>query len=193
MFIINIYMRNYFKSLKTPKGFTLIELLIVIAVIGILAAVVLAAIDPAEQLKRGRDSSRIQTVATLGHAMAAYVTIQQSNIAGGFTLPAATNTWQTMLVNSGDIKVTASAPGTGSGCTPAVNCQNNFGYNPVGNEFVLWTNVESKSAITKAANGVATGCGVGNVAVYAYDSTLGQAGSTCISASSAPSTGLTLH
>ncbi|NIT03538.1 prepilin-type N-terminal cleavage/methylation domain-containing protein, partial [Candidatus Saccharibacteria bacterium] len=39
-----------------PRGFTMIELLIVIAVIGILAIAVLAAINPIEQINRGRDT-----------------------------------------------------------------------------------------------------------------------------------------
>lgn len=37
------------------KGFTLVELLIVIAVIGVLAAVLLMAINPVEQLNKARD------------------------------------------------------------------------------------------------------------------------------------------
>ncbi|HUV43045.1 MAG TPA: type II secretion system protein [Patescibacteria group bacterium] len=39
-----------------PRGFTMIELLIVIAVLGILAVAVLAAINPIEQINRGRDT-----------------------------------------------------------------------------------------------------------------------------------------
>ncbi|MCJ7793044.1 MAG: prepilin-type N-terminal cleavage/methylation domain-containing protein [Candidatus Marinimicrobia bacterium] len=39
-----------------PKGFTMIELLIVIAVLGVLAIAVLAAINPIEQINRGRDT-----------------------------------------------------------------------------------------------------------------------------------------
>jgi prepilin-type N-terminal cleavage/methylation domain-containing protein len=39
------------------KGFTLIELLIVIGVLGILAAGLLAAVDPFEQLKKARDAN----------------------------------------------------------------------------------------------------------------------------------------
>jgi len=38
------------------KGFTLIELLIVIAVLGVLATAVLSAINPIEQINRGRDT-----------------------------------------------------------------------------------------------------------------------------------------
>lgn len=39
------------------KGFTLIELLIVIAVLGILAVAVLSAINPIEQINRGKDTA----------------------------------------------------------------------------------------------------------------------------------------
>jgi len=39
------------------KGFTLIELLVVLGIIGILAAAILAAINPVEQLRKGQDTS----------------------------------------------------------------------------------------------------------------------------------------
>lgn len=42
---------------KLQSGFTMIELLIVIAVLGILAAAVLSAIDPIEQINRGKDTA----------------------------------------------------------------------------------------------------------------------------------------
>lgn len=40
----------------SKKGFTMIELLIVIAILGILAVAVLSAINPVEQINRGRDT-----------------------------------------------------------------------------------------------------------------------------------------
>lgn len=43
--------------MRKNKGFTMIELLIVIAVLGILAVAVLSAINPIEQINRGRDTS----------------------------------------------------------------------------------------------------------------------------------------
>ena len=42
--------------MRKNKGFTMIELLIVIAVLGILAVAVLAAINPIEQINRGKDT-----------------------------------------------------------------------------------------------------------------------------------------
>jgi len=41
---------------KFKKGFTMIELLIVIAVLGVLATAVLSAINPVEQIDKGRDT-----------------------------------------------------------------------------------------------------------------------------------------
>jgi prepilin-type N-terminal cleavage/methylation domain-containing protein len=49
-------------SRTTQKGFTLIELLVVIGILGILAAALVATIDPFEQLKKA-DDSKIKNMA----------------------------------------------------------------------------------------------------------------------------------
>lgn len=56
------------------KGFTLIELLIVIAIIGILAAIVLVAVDPAKRLRQSRDARRASEVNALLNAILNYTT-----------------------------------------------------------------------------------------------------------------------
>jgi prepilin-type N-terminal cleavage/methylation domain-containing protein len=94
------------------KGFTLIELLIVIAILGVLAVVVLVAINPLEQLARTRDAGRISSVTQIGHAVSAYYTSQNAVYP-----PVAT--WNTALTTAGELSaipgaITYSVSGTAS-------------------------------------------------------------------------------
>ena len=66
------------------RGFTLIELLVVVAIIGVLAAVVLIAINPARRLRQARDSGRKSDVSQLATALQAYYTTN-SNYPAGLT------------------------------------------------------------------------------------------------------------
>lgn len=91
-------MKKYFNS---TKGFTLIELLIVIAILGILATAVLSAINPIEQINRGRDTG------TQSDAEQLLSAIQRFNASQGY-FP-----WQTgaadEIVSTGWTKVTGDA------------------------------------------------------------------------------------
>ena len=81
------------KQDRTAKGFTLVELLVVIAIIGILAAVVLVALNPLALMQKGRDSTRMQDLESLRKAVdlaiadssitLAAVTESDSNATGG--------------------------------------------------------------------------------------------------------------
>lgn len=74
MFIINIYMQNYFRTLRKNAGFTLIELLVVIGILGVLAAALIATIDPFEQLKKAQDTNVKNTTVEFVNASIRYYT-----------------------------------------------------------------------------------------------------------------------
>lgn len=151
-------------------GFTLIELLIVIAVLGVLAAGVLIAINPAEQLARARDASRKTTVGQLNKAAQAHYTSLG-------VYPTGDATWVTQLVNAGEIKsvpgsTTYSLSGTAA-C--GMNVQSGWCYvtNPNRNEALVYARLESGSEKAK--------CATGNP-YFLWSSVDGRAGVVCSAA-----------
>lgn len=71
------------------KGFTLIELLVVIGLIGLLAAVVLIAVNPARQFALGRDSQREGHVNAILNAVGQNLAENQGTFTcAGVTIPA---------------------------------------------------------------------------------------------------------
>ncbi len=83
------------------SGFTLIELLIVIAILGILAAAVLVAVNPAKRQKQARDSARKNDIGQLATALQAYYTTPGQGV-----YPAGL----TALTASGDLKQIPTGP-----------------------------------------------------------------------------------
>lgn len=160
-------------QLTSGEGFTLVELLVVIAVLGVLAAGVLVAINPVEQLRRGRDSGRKTAVAEMGRAATAYYTSQT-------TYPVDA-TWMAKLKESGEMKVDAVNPNYNDGYTPACSgstLSNGYCYHTQSvssaPEAIIYGKIESKSDWTKA------GCdATGETAWVVWSSMLGRTGLWC--------------
>ncbi|MCL4387396.1 type II secretion system GspH family protein, partial [Patescibacteria group bacterium] len=103
-------------SSKLQKGFTLIELLVVIAVLGIMAAIVMVAINPGEQLARGRDASRKQIMGQVIKAAQSYSVVK------GQYPAVRVATWINDLTSLGELKTVPASPSANqsfSVCTAA--------------------------------------------------------------------------
>lgn len=131
------------------KGFTLIELLIVMAILGVLAVVVLVAINPAEQLARTRDTGRVSAVTQIGHAVQAYYTAHNA------VYPAVT-TLATTLTTSGEMSTFPAAIAYAtSSVVPApaacgVNPENTtWCYNTNATDTIVFARLESKTYDSK--------------------------------------------
>lgn len=68
--------------MRNLKGFTLIELLVVIAVLGILASVVLVAINPGERINEANDAGKKSDVGQVATALESYFTNNNGSYTG---------------------------------------------------------------------------------------------------------------
>lgn len=154
-----------FKSFRA-KGFTLIELLVVIAIIGVLAAVVLVAINPVQQLARTRDAGRKNTIGTLGNSMEAYATTHSGSYVTEST------SWITALVTAGEVSVAPAAVTYSAGPTACSNAAQNstWCYDYAAPNAIVYARMEST-----AENSV---CGA-NRAFFTWSSANGGAGIVC--------------
>ena len=157
-------MKNFTSTSK--KGFTLIELLIVIVILGLLAAVVLAAINPVEARNKAVDTANKADASQVVNALDRYFT-SKGSYPWGATAPsdgtAVSAAWLTTMVNSGEIKPEFQTRGsisngilkvytyTSAGATLVRVC-----FTPASNEFKSTAKFTSAGAIGSAG-------GTGNI------------------------------
>lgn len=77
------------KKFSVIAGFTMMELLVVIALLGILVVGLLSALDPVEQINRGKDAEMQNTVAEYVNALQRYFTLKGKFPDGVINDPAA--------------------------------------------------------------------------------------------------------
>lgn len=150
-------------------GFTLIELLIVMAILGVLAVVVLVAINPVQQLARTRDAGRKSGVAQLGRSLEAYYTSH-----GGSYIDEAPN-WVDELTASGEISTVPSEIANTLSTECAVNSHSGWCYDANaaagGTGAIIFTALESDSEQSK--------CDTGTAAWFVWSTVDGRGGLIC--------------
>jgi prepilin-type N-terminal cleavage/methylation domain-containing protein len=182
------YMKKSLTAVR--QGFTLIELLIVMAILGVLAVVVLVAINPVQQLARTRDSGRKSTVTQLGHALEAHFTarngeyLDTSNCIAANGGPLATD-WMGCLQVAGEMSSVPAtinnSVGSFSTCT-GTNVQNAICYAVDGTSTaaVVYTVLESATEESKCPG---PGLVVPN---FIWNTADGRGGTICLTDGGAP-------
>lgn len=147
------------------KGFTLVELLVVIAIIGVLAAAILVAINPAERIAEARDSQTKNDIGAIATGLTTYFT------RNGYYPDALS----ALAQPTGDLKALPTAPVDGPDEGGAVRTYNNgYAAYPAGGLESANTEARSYWQMTGTTNGAVAGAA--NNGVWCFQSATGAAG-----------------
>ncbi len=131
---------------KKFKGFTLIELLIVIAILGILAAAVLVAINPGRRTRQARDAQRKNDIGSIATDLQAYYTTPGAGVypvTGSTICSGSPNTsGLTTLTAQGSLKQIPNDPQSSAGS------QRNYCYtmNGTTTDVAVWATLEAPTS-----------------------------------------------
>jgi prepilin-type N-terminal cleavage/methylation domain-containing protein len=126
------------------RGFTLIELLVVMAVIGVLASIVIVAVNPAEQLAKGRDASRISAITQIGNALGQY------RAGNNGSSPPQGISWMEAFGTDLSGKPVNPSYVSGIGCNDVSTVgENNYCYKTSSAETIIYAQLEAKTANSK--------------------------------------------
>ncbi len=159
----------------------------VIGVLGVLAGVILIAINPLEQLARGRDSGRKNAIGQIANATQGYYTSRN-----GTYIPES-STWisgaTSSLVNSGELKNAPASIGYSVGGTSActTNADNGYCYdlNTAGTEAIIYVRLESTAESSK--------CATGTTPYFVWSSALSRACLVCSATEPVAQSGVTCN
>ncbi len=140
------------------------------AILGVLAVVVLVAINPVQQLARTRDAGRKSGVAQIGRSLEAYYTARGGNYVDE------SGTWINDLTAAGELSTAPSVISNTLTSLCSTNVQNGWCYDAdpdtSGTAAVVYSRFESDSEISKCAGGV-------TVAWFVWSTTDGRGGLVC--------------
>lgn len=143
--------------MKSIKGFTLIELLVVITILGILAAVVMVAINPGERINEANDSGKKNDVGQVATALEAYFTANKGVYTGasdtelvdkGYVKRFPTTTTLTVAVDG------SAAAAYGTLASASASCP----VGQTGTKYWCYTSVNGQSGILCSATTPSTAC-----------------------------------
>ncbi len=144
--------------------------MVVIAVLGVLAAVVIVSINPLQQLAKTRDAGRLDSVTQMGDALLTYAESHSNTFPTVAQWTASPN----QLVAAGELTAIPSAvaySGGTSACTTNV-INSTWCYQvTAGTGAIVYAKTE---ALSNSSN-----CGTGTSAYYVYSTSLGRAGGVC--------------